>query len=221
MQTHTNRLFEQKLKNLKIDIITMGQTCERQLSLSVDSLTEQDDRMAEVIISNDTLINEQQSRIEADTIHAIAKWQPVAVDLRFLISALKISADLERIGDYTANIAKRRLRIHERIDQEPLTLISDMAQACLKMLNGSIRSLQDNNVDKAISVWHEDEDIDTLFSRLINLIAKALKKTSGLTDQYTHLLFMARCFERIGDHIKNVVENITYIYTGELYTAEA
>ncbi|THB72356.1 MAG: phosphate transport system regulatory protein PhoU [Desulfobacteraceae bacterium] len=219
MEKHTIRRFDRKLSDLRDDVVHLGHSCEKQITSSIDSLNSQDIGMAKEIIANDQKINRQHDQIEKAAIGAIVKWQPAAIDLRFLISVMKISGELERIGDYAANIAKRTIRMNDSADKESLELISEMADQCCTMLNNSIHSFQDDDVDAAISVWHQDDDIDSLFKRSMNLITKAVGKTGDLTGNYSNLIFVARCCERIGDHIKNVAENITYIHTGELYNS--
>ena len=142
--------------------------------------------------------------------------QPVAIDLRHIISGLKIAAEMERIADYAVNIAKNGMNLDRVYLEKPVQHIIRMAELAIRMLKDVIRAYLELDVPKARAVWHRDEDINQIYANLLTQLRSYMKADSDNINTYTSLIFTARCCERIGYHIKNVAEGVYFIIHGDL-----
>jgi len=193
----------------------MARACENQLSEAISSLESLNSELACEVIEKDKIINAFHREIEGTIVDILAKRQPVAVDLRHLLSAIKISTELERIGDYAANIAKRVTRLSNDLFRDPMDLIIEMATICQEMLIRAIEAFLSLDTKKASDVWDRDQDVDRKFARMMTQIRVKMQEKSEAIDNMTQLIFIGRCCERIGDHITNIAEDIIYIATGQ------
>jgi len=193
----------------------MARACENQLSEAISSLESLNSELACEVIEKDKIINAFHREIEGTIVDILAKRQPVAVDLRHLLSAIKISTELERIGDYAANIAKRVTRLSNDLFRDPVELIIEMATICQEMLIHAIEAFLSLDTKKASDVWDRDQDVDRKFARMMTQIRVKMQEKSEAIDNMTQLIFIGRCCERIGDHITNIAEDIIYIATGQ------
>jgi len=193
----------------------MARACENQLSEAISSLESLNSELACEVIEKDKIINAFHREIEGTIVDILAKRQPVAVDLRYLLSAIKISTELERIGDYAANIAKRVTRLSNDLFRDPMDLILEMATICQEMLIRAIEAFLSLDTKKASDVWDRDQDVDRKFARMMTQIRVKMQEKSEAIDNMTQLIFIGRCCERIGDHITNIAEDIIYIATGQ------
>jgi len=193
----------------------MGKATGWQLAKAVKALIRQDDRLAEEIIKDDAKIDALQQEIENLAIQILAKRQPLAVDLRNVIAALKISTDLERVADYAANIAKNTIGINKIAYQKPMDCIVAMGKSARRMLEDAVDALLEQDMQKAVAVWNQDDEIDAAFSRMMHYLRRYMRESPQSIDTCTRLIFIGRCCERIGDHITNVAENVYFIGTGK------
>ncbi len=193
----------------------MARACENQLSEAISSLESLNSELACEVIEKDKIINAFHREIEGSIVDILAKRQPVAVDLRHLLAAIKISTELERIGDYAANIAKRVTRLSNDLFRDPMELIIEMATICQEMLIRAIEAFLSLDTKKASDVWDRDQDVDRKFARMMTQIRVKMQEKSEAIDNMTQLIFIGRCCERIGDHITNIAEDIIYIATGQ------
>jgi phosphate transport system protein len=212
---HTVRSYDQELDLLKATISEMGKVAEEQLARAIEALMTKDNRLAVNVIYSDTQVNNLQNSVDRLTVRMLAMRQPMAKDLRIIISSLKIAAELERIADYAANIAKNVMELKHVSLEEPVGLIIHMAELAGQMLQDVIVAYQEINVEKAMAVWHRDEEINQLYAELLSQLRSYMKFDSDNIHTYTSLIFTARCCERIGDHIKNIAESVNYITHGE------
>ncbi|MFH2093918.1 MAG: phosphate signaling complex protein PhoU [Pseudomonadota bacterium] len=217
MQSHIVKAFDAEIKILNQTITTMAKTCEEQLGLAIQAFNTLDISLAEQIIKDDRHINQFQRDIEENCVRILARRQPVAEDLRYILSAMKMAAELERIGDYAGNMAKRVTYLSKSPSTEVVALICEMANLCQKMLTDVMDSFQSLDIEKAIAVWHQDNEIDKKFARTMTLVRKQMQDDAAAVDDATQLIFIGRCCERIGDHITNMAEDIYYIATGKNY----
>lgn len=216
-QSHIVKAFDTEIEGLKNRIVELAQKCEQQISKAIDAFAAMDEELAAAVVKQDDQINELQQEIEQAAVAFLALRQPMAVDLRHLLSVMKIAAELERIADYAANFAKRVRMLHERPPERSSDLIVEMARACQRMIHDAINAFLTLDVGKAKAVWHRDNDIDAMYAGLVTLVqAQMQDHTSDIKDG-TGLIFMGRCCERIGDHITNMAEDIVYIQTGRTY----
>jgi phosphate transport system protein len=141
----------------------------------------------------------------------------MAVDLRLLLSAMKIAGKIERIADYAANVAKRVNYLTQEPDKDLVHLILEMANISQEMLTDVMEAYVKIDSEKAIIVWDRDDEIDRKFARAIRMIRQQMENKALSVEDGTQLIFMGRCCERIGDHITNIAEDIYYIKTGQNY----
>lgn len=214
MQPHIVKAFDAEIHNFNEKITTMAKACEEQLSLAAKAFDSMDVDLVAKIVKSDTSINRSQIDIEESLVRILARRQPMAGDLKYLLSVIKIASELERIGDYAANIAKRVKRLPNAPSREPANLISEMAGICLIMIRDVMVAFLAQDVEKAAAVWQKDNDVDRKFARMMTMVRTRMQEDKDAIDESTQLIFIARCYERIGDHITNIAENIQYMSLG-------
>lgn len=207
--------FEGELDQLKKRIITMATKAEKSLLLAIQALTEQNIDLATHVIDSDRAINDLDEEISEAAIWLIAKQQPVATDLRKIISTIRIANDLERIGDQAVNIAVATMQIGSRPLYKPLEDIPLMSEKVLKMLTGSLEAYQTDNTILAKKVADDDNEIDELYEALVQELLTTIAKSPELTEQITQLAFVCRYLERVADHITNISEHILFTVKGK------
>jgi phosphate transport system protein len=212
---HIVRSYDQELELLISKISEMGKVAEEQLAKAIEALITKDSQLAVNVIYSDAQVNDLQNTVDGLTVRMLAMRQPMGYDLRHIIAALKIAADLERIADYAANIAKNVMDLDRVSLEKPVGLIIRMAELANTMLNDVIDAYCETDFIKATAVWHRDEDINRVYADLLSQLRSYMKADSDNINAYTSLIFAARCCERIGDHIKNVAESVYFITHGE------
>jgi phosphate transport system protein len=212
---HIVKSYDEEFDELKAKIAEMGDQTGLQLDRALSALIKRDMAMAEEVIKRDTRIDQLQFDIDDLTVRMLARRQPMALDLRIIVSGLKISADLERIADYAANIARHVSDLSSISLIKPIESIIEMAKVAQGMLKDSLESFRDENPKKATAAWHRDKDINTAYADLLAQLNDYIREDAENVKSYTGLIFVARCCERIGDHIKNIAESIYYIEYGE------
>jgi phosphate transport system protein len=212
---HTVRSYEKELGMLSEHVSEMAEAAEAQLVQAIQALSARDTGLAEKVIGQDERVNAIQAAVDDLTVRMLAKRQPVASDLRVIVSSQKIAADLERIADYAANIAKNTIAL-TRIDGDmPTVEIQKMGACALEMLRGVRNAYSAPDLDAAVAAWKSDERINALFTELILHLRDLMGRDPENIQGGTILLFAGRCCERIGDHIKNVAEQVCYMLTGK------
>jgi len=213
--THTVKAFDADLKDLAREIVEMGGLVEQQIADAMDSLVDQDMDRAQRVIRADPQIDHLQREIEEKAVLTIARRQPMAIDLRETIAALRIANELERMGDYAKNIAKRVLATGSEIQPLPVVRgLQHMADLVLAALKQVLDAYSQRDVAKALEVWRGDDEIDAVYNSLFReLLTYMLEDPRNITF-CTHLLFCAKNIERIGDHATNIAETVYYIVQG-------
>jgi phosphate transport system protein len=221
MIEHTMRAFDMDLQELARKIAEMGRLDDEQISSATEALVKRDAVLARRVIAADDRIDALQREIEGKAIGTIARRQPMAVDLREIVGALRIANNLERVGDLAENIAKRVLqlagefRIHEVMPQ-----FQHMAALVREQLRRVLQSYERRDVAEALEVWRKDEEIDALNTALFReLLTDMMQNPRNITFG-THLIFCAKNIERVGDHATNIAETIYYIVEGRSLTEE-
>lgn len=217
MQDHTLSAFDDQLRHLADEIRQMGQLTLQQATDAFDALLTLDEGKARAVIAGDRPIDEKQHLIEQKAVLTIAKNQPMAIDLREIVAAIRVSNDLERIGDLAKNIAKRTIAIKDSAPHpELLTGIRQLSTLVTSQLDAVLSAYQDRDGDTGAAIRLKDRDIDALHTTVFReLLTYMLEDTKNIRI-CTHLLFCAKNIERIGDHVTNLAETIHYIETGEL-----
>ncbi len=217
MTDHTVKSFQEELDGIAASIAQMGGLTEAQLAGAIESVARRDNDLAERIVQQDRRIDNLEAEIEARAVRIIALRQPMATDLREAIAAIKIASDLERIGDLAKNIAKRALVIQGDFET-PVRLIQGIARMG-RLAQGQLKSVLDScsnrDAQMAMEVWRGDEEIDEMYNSVFRELLTYMMEDPRTIGVCTHLLFIAKNIERIGDHATNVAETVYYVVTGE------
>ncbi len=211
IRRHTVQSFDEELDQLTRRIMEMGALVEKQLALSMKALTERDGDAAQSVIDHDDDVDELEEEIDQAAIRILATRQPLAIDLRMVAMALKISNDLERMSDYAVNIARRAQRLLDQPQLKPFVTIPRMAEICQEMVKAVLDSYARRDAEKAYAAWKRDEEVDQLYVSLFRELLSYILEDPRRTSICIELLFIAKNLERIGDHATNIAEKIHYI----------
>ena len=215
MNVHVAKAYQEELNLLDHKIAQMGGLTEHNLGRAFDALNNHDPQLAERVIMSDAEIDRLQAEIEDQVISMIALRAPLAEDLRHIMAALKITGDLERIGDLAKNIAKRSRAIATEQTPKSLMLgLRNMVERALSQLKDVLDAYADRNADLALSVWHRDEQIDAMYNSVFRELLTYMMEDPRNIGMCTHLLFGAKNLERIGDHTTNIAETIHFFVLG-------
>jgi phosphate transport system protein len=214
MADHTVKAFDEDITRLRGMIAEMGGLAEVALGESMEALTRGDHVLADAIIARDKQIDALEAEIDKLAIRVIALRAPMADDLREVIAALKIAGVLERIGDYSKNIAKSAKKVLQRKRFEPLTLIPAMADIAAGMVHDVMTAFAARDPDLAADVIARDDKVDAFYDSIFrNLVSHMMENPATITSA-AELLFVARNIERIGDHATNVAEITIFVVEG-------
>ena len=221
MAEHIVSSYDADLQSLRRRITEMGGLAEKMLSDAIDALVRREVPLAQAVIAADPRLDVLQREIEETAILTIARRQPLAVDLRETISAIRVSGDLERIGDLAKNIAKRVLAIANQLQPQRIVAgVQHMSDLVAEQLKDVLDAFTEGDVDKALDVWQRDGAIDALHTSLFRELLTYMMEDPRNITFCTHLLFCAKNIERIGDHTTNIAETIHYLVTGQTIQAE-
>ena len=215
MSDHIVRAYDEDLAGFKTMLAQMGGLAEDQLAKAIDALERRDTLLADQVIAQDDKVDAIEVNVEEKAILTIARRQPVARDLREIMVAIRISYDLERIGDLAKNVAKR---VHAMSDVLPRKLSSGltrMGRLSLEQLKIVLDAYATMSDEKALEVWRSDEELDALYNSIFRELLTYMMEDPRMIGLCTHLLFGAKNFERIGDHATNIAENIYYLVHGK------
>ena len=216
---HTVRAYEEELSLLNNKIAKMGGLTEKVLGQSFEALDRRDPDLAASTISMDDEIDQLQREIEEQTVVMIARRQPMAYDLRQIMAALRISGDLERIGDLGKNIAKRAVAVVTEQQPKQLMLgLKHMGELSLNQLKEVLDAFIERDAERALSVWYNDEEIDAMYNSLFRELLTYMMEDPRNIGLCTHLLFGAKNIERVGDHATNIAETVYYLVHGRPIT---
>ena len=174
-----------------------------------------DATLAGQVVQADERLDQYERTIDTDAIRMLALRQPMATDLREVVGALKIAADLERIGDYAANVAKRAISLTQTPVVRPLVAVPRMGRLVQEILNDILDAYTTRNVQQALEAWSRDEEVDDLYTSLFRETLTYMMEDPRNITPCTHLLFIAKNIERMGDHATNVAETIHFVEVGE------
>jgi phosphate transport system protein len=213
---HIVTSYEEELTSLNNRIAKMGGLAERVLGQSIDALEGRDPALAEITIKQDEAIDTLEHEIEEQAVVMIAKRQPVAYDLRQVMAAVRISTDLERIGDLGKNIAKRALAVVSEQQPKQLMLgLKHMGELALGQLKDVLDAFIERDADRALKVWYRDEEIDAMYNSLFRELLTYMMEDPRNIGLCTHLLFGAKNIERVGDHATNIAEIVYFLVHGK------
>lgn len=221
MNPHIVKTYGEELDQLSAEVVLMGGLAEAQVADAVEAVARRDIGLAQSVVSRDHRLDELEKDVERKCIRLIALRQPMADDLRKTVAAMKISTSLERIGDLAKNIAKRAVVISEA---EPMTPLTRSIERMGKLVSSRLRDVLDayksGKADLAQTVWASDTEVDEHYNAMFRELLTYMMGDPRTISACTHLLFMAKNLERIGDHATNMAEHIHYELTGEDYVED-
>ena len=200
---------------MKQTLIRMGGLVESQLDKAMTALSSRNSELAKEVIANDKELDALDAEVSEQVIQMIAKRQPIADDLRRVISSLRISADLERMGDYSANVAKRVVALNQLPAMQPAHSIPRMGQLVQANTKRVLDAFVKGDPNLALNVWESDEEIDETYTSLFRETLTYMMEDPRNITPCTHLLFIAKNVERMGDHATNVAEEVYFRVTGK------
>ncbi|WP_249120109.1 phosphate signaling complex protein PhoU [Plastoroseomonas hellenica] len=215
MPEHIVRSYEEDLKRLRDMVARMGGLAEQQVADATTALTRRDSELAAEVVKRDAQLDQLEREIEAFCVRLLALRQPMASDLRFIVATMKISHDLERIGDYARNGAKRAIVLATLPVIGSLNGFVRMARLVQENLTAAIDALVQDDAEAAARVWGADEPVDDIYNGIFReLLTHMMEDPRNITGA-THLLFIAKNLERIGDHATNIAETVHYAVRGD------
>jgi phosphate transport system protein len=214
-EPHTHKSYDAELSRLGQELEAMGEAAAQQLEAALVALEQRDDAAAERVVASDLTIDRRESEVSHDVLRLLALRQPVARDLREVLAALRIASDIERVGDLAANLAKR-CRVLNALPAVPAAGgLRPLAEFAQRQLRDVLRAYVQRDVALAIAVRERDAELDRLHTELFRALVAWMGEDSSHIGAGTHLLFIAKNIERIGDHATNIAENVWFIEHGE------
>lgn len=211
MTAHTSKDFEQELRTLRERLATMGERAARQIALAMKALADKDDDLARDVIKNDAQIDRDENDVDELALQILATRQPVASDLRFITMALKFVVDLERIGDLAGGIAKRALELNRLPSLEPRVDLTRLAALVQGNLQAALDAFVRKDADGATAVIAADAEIDKLNASLFAELIAHVATDPATVTRVLPLTSVCRYLERVGDHVKNLAEEVVYM----------
>jgi phosphate transport system protein len=212
---HTVKSFDEDIAQLRALITRMGGLCETQISDAVDALVNRNLDAAAVVVENDKRLDALEAEAEAQALRIIALRAPLADDLREIVAALKIAGVLERIGDYAKNIAKRATVVAQSQPIAPAVIIPEMARAVVEIIRDTLDAFVERDAQKAKAILSRDQQVDEYYNALFRSLLTFMMENPHYITPSSHLLFVAKNLERIGDHATSVAEMVYFTVTGE------
>jgi phosphate transport system protein len=215
MPQHTDRIFETTLEQLRSAVLEMGGLVEDQIVQAVRSLIERNEELARETIDRDHTVNRYDIEIDDLSLKLLALHQPAARDLRLITTALKITTDLERIGDLAGHIAERALELAREPPVKPYVDLPRMAEIARDMVHRSLDAFVREDADLALGVLPSDDAIDHLHEQMFRELLSFMMEDPHLISRAMRLLFISKSLERIGDHATNIAEMVIFMVKGE------
>ena len=211
---HIVKSFDSELARLYGEISRMGTFAIAQLDAAIDVLQRRDSKAAERVVANDEAIDALEHEVSTDVLRLLALRQPMARDLREVYAALRISSDIERIGDYAANVAKRSMALNMASPVPPARNLPALAKLANELVREAVQSYRERDADRALNVRNRDVEVDAQYTALFRELLTYMAEDPKQITACTHLLFMAKNIERIGDHATNIAENTWFLVHG-------
>jgi phosphate transport system protein len=219
MSDHTVKAFTEQLESLSASIAQMGGLAEAQFAAAVDAVARRDTALAESAVGGDKRIDALQTEIEDRALKLLALRQPMAVDLRETLAAIKIASELERIGDLAKNIAKRAIVLNREAPIRLTASLARMGKVALSQLKQVLDAYSDRNAEAA-EVWRQDGEIDEIYNSLFRELLTYMMEDPRTIGSSTHLLFIAKNIERSGDHATNIAEVVYHMVRADHLSAD-
>ncbi len=211
---HIVKSYDDEQQGLINELIRMGQMSAAQLEAALDVVERRDDKAAQRVIGNDEAIDALEQQVNHDVIHLIRRG-PLAGDLRMILAALRVASDIERIGDYAANIAKRSMALNLSPPLPHTRGLDALGRMAVRQVRDVLEAYVNRDGEAAMQVRARDAELDMLYTGLFRELLTYMMEDARAITPCTHLLFMAKNLERIGDHATNIAENIWFLVHGE------
>lgn len=215
MTEHIVKSYDEQLNRMIGVIAQMGGLVEQQISAAVAALIRRDTERASEIVVTDQRIDALEHEVEQMAFRLLALRQPLAFDLRLVTSSIKIASDLERMGDYAANVAKRSITLNKLELVRPIVSVPRIAELVQGMVKDVLDAFVERDVEKALSVWRRDEDVDAMYNSLFRELLTYMMEDPRHITPCIHALFIAKNLERIGDHATNIAEQVNFLVKGK------
>ncbi|QWP74694.1 phosphate signaling complex protein PhoU [Lysobacter sp. K5869] len=214
MHDHIVKSYDDEQRRLLDETLRMGEIAAAQLESALDVVQRRDDKAAERIIANDEAIDALEQEISHDVMK-LALRGPMARDLREILAAIRIASDIERVGDYAANVAKRSTALNLSPPLPHVAGLHALGTLAVKQLRDVLVAYRDNDVELAQKVRDRDAEVDTAYTGLFRELLTYMMEDARSITACTHLLFMAKNIERVGDHATNIAENVWFLVKGD------
>lgn len=211
---HIVKSYDEEQRRIVAEIVRMGETAVAQLEAALDVVERRDDKAAQRIIANDEAIDAIEHQVSHDVMH-LALRGPMARDLREILAGLRIPADIERIGDYAANVAKRSIALNVSPPMPQITGLRALGKLAARQVRDVLVAYQNSDAEQAVQVRARDAELDAHYTALFRELLTYMMADPRTITACAHLLFVAKNLERIGDHATNIAEIIRYEITGE------
>ncbi len=212
---HTVAAFDEEISTLRGSISEMGGRAEQALALAMTALKNGDVELAERVVADDAIIDALEAKVEQMAIQTIALRAPMADDLREIIASLKIGSVLERTGDYAKNIARRVPLLGRTPSAETISLLTSMSRLAIDLLHDALDAFAARDADLARAVTRGDRAVDDFYNSVFRTLLTYMMENPRSITESTHLMFIAKNLERVGDHATNISEMVYYVVTGE------
>lgn len=212
---HIIKSYDTELERLRGEIVRMGELAVAQLEAAIDVVERRDERAAQRVVDNDDAIDTMENDISHGVVRLLALRAPMASDLRAVFAALRVASDIERIGDYAANVAKRSIPLAMVAPVAPAHGLKHLSQLAADSVRKVLAAYSNNDADNAYQVWRDDVHVDEAYNALFRELLTYMMEDPRSITSCTHLLFMAKNIERIGDHATNIAENVWFVVKGE------
>jgi phosphate transport system protein len=212
---HTSKHYEQQLRDLKDKLLMMSHHAEKMIADSIRALVDRKPSLADEVVNSDDTLDKYELQIDNLCYEILALEQPVARDLRFLTTALKIVRDIERIGDIAVNIAERARELIQEPELKRLIDLPLMAEAAQRILKDSLDAFVNSDADLAERVIRDDQVIDALYEQIFRELLTYMMEDTGYISRALKLIFIAKHLERVGDHSANIAEMVVFLVRGQ------
>jgi phosphate transport system protein len=212
---HTLSNFTTALDHLRGCVLMMSSLAQLNLQNAVKGLMERDDDWCNNSIADDEEIDILEMQVDREGIEVMSRYQPVATDLRDVISSIKIGANIERVADQAVNIARRARKINEHPEVPELHLLDPLVKLAFSMFNDAVRAFAERNAVLAVELKSRDKELDRLNKELTDRLVNRMQDDSANLPTYLNLIFISRCLERVGDHSANIAEDIVFAVRAE------
>ena len=212
---HIIKSYDEELERLRGEIVRMGELAVAQLEAAIDVVERRDERAAQRVVDNDDAIDTMEHEISHGVVRLLALRSPMASDLRAVFAALRVASDIERIGDYAANVAKRSIPLSMVAPVSPAHGLKHLSQLAADSVRKVLVAYRQDDAESALQVWRDDVEVDEAYNALFRELLTYMMEDPRSITSCTHLLFMAKNIERIGDHATNIAENIWFVVKGE------